>query len=198
MEISCIVLCGGQSRRMGTNKALIKIDGVAIIERVIQELKKISKNIVVVVDKKEKYAQITKYEGVKIFEDENRDVGPVEGMRIGLKHIDKHSAFICACDMPFIQGDCVKELYGYKTNDIYCVVPRVNGKLHPLHGIYDKKAYGVLSDMVKTDKKRIVYLFDRAKTEIVEVCDCNLELSLTNVNNPEDLESIKKRGVVYG
>lgn len=198
MGISCIVLCGGQSRRMGKNKALIKINGVTIIERVIQELKKISKNIVVVVDKRAKYAQITKYEGVKIFEDENRDVGPVEGMRIGLKHIDKQSAFICACDMPFIQGDCVKELYGYKTEDIYCVVPFANGKLHPLHGIYDKKTYELLSDMVKTDKKKIAYLFDRAKTKIVKDYDCNLKLSLTNINNPEDLESIKKRGVVYG
>ncbi len=183
---------------MGKNKALIKINGVTIIERVIQELKKISKNIVVVVDKRAKYAQITKYEGVKIFEDENRDVGPVEGMRIGLKHIDKQSAFICACDMPFIQGDCVKELYGYKTEDIYCVVPFANGKLHPLHGIYDKKTYELLSDMVKTDKKKIAYLFDRAKTKIVKDYDCNLKLSLTNINNPEDLESIKKRGVVYG
>ncbi len=183
---------------MGKNKALIKINGVTIIERVIQELKKISKNIVVVVDKRAKYAQITKYEGVKIFEDENRDVGPVEGMRIGLKHIDKQSAFICACDMPFIQGDCVEELYGYKTEDIYCVVPFANGKLHPLHGIYDKKTYELLSDMVKTDKKKIAYLFDRAKTKIVKDYDCNLKLSLTNINNPEDLESIKKRGVVYG
>jgi len=198
LRISCIVLCGGQSRRMGTNKALIKINGVTIIERVIRELKKLSKNIVVVVDKKEKYAQITKYEEVKIFEDENRDVGPVEGMRIGLKHIDKESAFVCACDMPFIQGGCVKELYGYKTEDIYCVIPRANGKLHPLHGIYDKKTYELLSAMVKTDKKRIAYLFDSAKTKIVENCGCNLELSLTNINNPEDLESIKKRGVVYG
>ncbi len=183
---------------MGINKAFIEINGVSIIERIIGELRKLSKNLIVVVDKKEKYAQITKYEGVKIFEDENRNIGPVEGMRIGLKEADFNSAFVCACDMPFIQGDCVKELYGYKSDSVWCIVPKVGEKVHPLHGFYDKKAYEVLNKMAKRGMRKIRYLFDFGKVVYVNDFRCDMELSATNVNSPKDLESIKKRGVVYG
>jgi molybdopterin-guanine dinucleotide biosynthesis protein A len=183
---------------MGRDKAFIKINGIFLIDRIIGELEKLSKNIILVVDKKEKYAQISKYEGVKIFEDEHKDIGPTEGMRIGLKNTDLKDAFVCACDMPFLSGDCVEELYGYKDDKTYCVIPEIENRIHPLHGFYDKNVINMLEFMVANEIRQIRYLFDNLETRFVDRFECNMALSTANVNSPEELEKLKKRGVVYG
>ncbi len=198
MEFSCIVLCGGKSRRMGRDKAFITINGIFLIDRVIEELEKVSKNIILVVDKKEKYVQISKYEGVTILEDENKNVGPTEGMRIGLRNAKNKDAFVCACDMPFLDVKCVKELYGYKDGKTDCVVPKLNDRIHPLHGFYNKNVLKILNAMVPNKIRKIRYIFDNVSTRFVDRFMCNMDLSVTNINNPEELEKIKKRGVVYG
>lgn len=195
---SSIVLCGGESKRMGKDKAFIKINGSYLIDIIIARLKKLSENIILVVDKKEKYAQIIKCDGIEILEDKNKKFGPVEGMRIGLKRSYSKAAFVCACDMPLLNIDCVEELYKQMNKDVDCVVPRIEHKLHPLHGIYKKSVITLLDYMVDNDVRAVKYLIDNVKVKFAEHFSCNMEQSVTNVNSPEDLEKLRERGVVYG
>ena len=197
MSFSCVVLCGGKSVRMGRNKAFIKVNGTFIVDIVIGEMEKISKNIVLVVDKKEKYAQISKYESVKIVEDEHRDFGPVEGMRIGLKAAEQNNVFVCACDMPLIRAECIEEVYTHTDEKTDCVIPAVSGKIHTLHGFYKKRTVEMLEFMVENDKRRIKYLLDRVKTKLVKRFECDIYESVSNINDKNDIDKIKERGVVY-
>ncbi len=193
-----IILCGGESKRMGNDKAFIKINGFYLIDIIIDRLKKLSKNIILVVDKQEKYAQIVKCKDVEILEDENKKFGPIEGMRVGLKKTYDDAAFVCACDMPLLDIECVKEIYKHMDKSIDCVVPRVNHRLHPLHGIYKKSVIPQLEYMVNNDIRMVKYLINNVKTKFVESFGCNIEKSVTNINSPEDLEKLRERGVLYG
>ncbi len=197
MKFSCVVLCGGQSRRMGTNKAFLKIGGKYIIEGLIEKLKDISENILVVVDKREKYAQITKYGGVRILEDEQKNFGPVEGIRVGLTHSSEALSFICACDMPLVDPKCVEELHRWVQEGIDCVIPVVNGKNHPLHGFYSRRILPVVEELVSAGKHRIVEIFKRVNTRFVESFGCDMERSIVNLNYPSEVKHIiwKEGGV---
>ncbi len=197
MEFSCIVLCGGQSRRMGTNKAFLKIDGSYIIEGLIDKLKNISQDVLVVVDKKWKYAQINKHRGVKILEDELKNYGPVEGIRVGLTNSSGDLAFICACDMPFVNLNCIQELCGYVDESVDCVIPVVNGKNHPLHGFYKKRIVGVVEDVISEGKHRIIEIFRRVHTRFVDGFGCDMGKSVINLNFPSEVKQYVKRVGVW-
>ena len=96
----CIILAKGeQSRRLGKIKALIEINGIPLIEKIVNELKNCFQKILIVTTDVKKFKKI-KY--VKVVEDKYK-IGPLGGILTGLKNSPYRYNFVIACDYPFVK-----------------------------------------------------------------------------------------------
>jgi len=81
-DITAIILSGGKSTRMGTNKSLLKIDDKTIIERLRDLLQNIFEDVILITNDPDDY----QFLGLPIYEDVFRHRGPLAGIHSGLKN----------------------------------------------------------------------------------------------------------------
>lgn len=108
MNITGIILAGGQSRRMGRDKALLEIGGVPVVSRVAAELSRVAGRIAVVSSREEDY----RFLGVPVIPDPEAfaGMGPLAGIRAGLAWAGTEWCVVCACDLPFASAETIRVL----------------------------------------------------------------------------------------
>lgn len=148
---TAIILAGGQSKRMGFDKIHIPYKEAHLLDYQIKQLKKLFSEIIIVSN------QLTHYddEKVKVVADEYKEVGPLAGLHVGLKHASHPYCYVIACDMSFINIDYIElmdTLLNNFSKDV--IVSRVNGNIEPFNAIYHKTIYKEIEKLIFTNKKR--------------------------------------------
>jgi len=130
---SAIILAGGKSTRIGTDKACLRLSGLTpLINRVAERLRGLSNDVIVVTSGQ-------KYPGLDVSwtSDVYADSGPLGGIHAGLLAARNQYALVVACDMPFLEPRLLEYMAGIpRTYDI--LVPRLKTGVEPLHAIYSK------------------------------------------------------------
>jgi molybdenum cofactor guanylyltransferase len=185
-----IILAGGKSSRMGKNKALLKIDGKTVIERIANELQKIVSDIIIVSNHFEDY----QFLNLPMTEDRLKEKGPLAGIQAGLAESKNKKNLIVACDMPFISAELGAVLL--QTLEQYdAAVPEVSGKLHPLFAAYRKETIEVMNRALEDEKLKIRHFLQMVNTKILTEEDFPFPLNekfLFNMNRPEEYEQALK------
>lgn len=184
-EFGALVLCGGKSQRIGTNKAYLLKDNQTFINIILDKLLKIFNEVIIAVDESQKYTQIIDNR-VLVVEDSKSYSGPLEGLFQGLKKTKKDYLFVCGCDMPNIREDCIKELALYVDGINECVLPFF-GKPQILHGFYRRDLYVKIGE---GDYSSIKALLNSAKVKYISKFDCNIKESIININTTRDYENL--------
>lgn len=148
-----IILAGGQSSRMGQNKALMMIDGVSVIERIAIELEKITDELLIVTNTFHTYD----YLNIAMVEDEQKGKGPLAGIQAGLKVSQSEKNLIVACDMPFISSS-LGALLLEELEDYQAAIPKFEGRMDPLFGAYRKDALPAVSQSLEKNELRMMSL----------------------------------------
>ncbi|WP_164668808.1 molybdenum cofactor guanylyltransferase [Virgibacillus doumboii] len=190
MNICGVVLTGGESSRMGTNKSLLTLTGKPVIEHITTELKTCSNSVSVITNDPPSY----KFLGTNLYADRYPGKGPLAGLESAIYHGDA-SVYLCAaCDMPFVS----KEVYNYLLNalqDFDAVIPVYNKKLHPLSGIYTNKILPKIQQQLDNDERKVRGLFDHISVNYISTYGNIPENVLTrhffNMNYPDQYESAK-------
>jgi molybdopterin-guanine dinucleotide biosynthesis protein A len=133
-DITAIILSGGKSSRMGTNKSFLKIDDKTIIERLRDLLQSMFKDVILITNEPGHY----KFLGLPIYEDIFRHRGPLAGIHSGLKHSKTNLNFIISCDLPFMTKEMINYLIEYKTDKLITVA-KADGFIQQLAGKYSKE-----------------------------------------------------------
>lgn len=190
LRINAIILAGGKNSRMaGEDKAFLEIEGQPIIERLIGKFKLLVNKIIVVTNSPERYSGFD----CLLVKDDLPGLGPLMGIYSGLKFSSEVYNFICACDMPFVNPGLVRYMMEQRENyDV--VVTDVEGKLHPLLGIYSKNCIPVIEELLKQNILNVRSLFPKVKSHFIkkeelEKFDPGL-LSLANINTKEEMDKI--------
>ena len=102
------VLAGGNSRRMGQDKALLTLSGHSLLVRAVAVLGSVVDEVVVVAPQDRGYARL----GVEIVPDVRPGLGPVGGIHAALVRGGGRPVFILACDMPYVSGELVRWIIG--------------------------------------------------------------------------------------
>ncbi len=191
LTLGSVVLCGGESRRMGLPKADLPFGNELLIERVVRllgELELVEK-IVVVKASGQQLPSLPKE--VLVTEDRHPGRGPLEGLVAGLKALqgDVDAAYVTACDAPLLQAGVVERLWQLlEDNEI--VVPTEEGRPHPLAAVYRVSVYSLAEQLLAEDQRRPAFLFDRAMTRKVPVTELKEHdpelLTFQNMNEPAD------------
>lgn len=189
IDMTGIILAGGQSKRLGIDKAELIVDGRSILERSVQILKQIFAEVIVVSNV---YREIAAEDVIQV-----KDIavakGALGGIYTGLYHATFDRSFITACDMPYIMPQLVELIAKKQQNDV--VVPCIHGNFEPLFAVYSNRCIPIIKQMISCDVLKISDLYDRCSVEYVNEeslrkVDENLN-SFININSLQDLEYIE-------
>ncbi len=187
-----VVMAGGESSRFGTNKALVKWRGKTLIEDIIQKALTVTDNVVLSLKNPSDYNWLD----IPKIPDKKKGIGPMGGLYSVLKAISFPEVLLVACDMPLLDPRLIKFLIDFKASEPV-VIPKANGRLHPLHARYHKSLLPIIEGLIEKKAYKMSELLNKVPVKIVghdEVGDeINLELCLTNVNTVEDFKKIKSR-----
>ena len=190
-KVSGVALAGGMSRRLGRNKAVEKIGGESLIERVVGRLSQVSSETIVVVAEESRAEALDLPPWVRTAADIYPDSGSLGGIFTGLSAARGDYGIVVACDMPFLNTDLLRFMLDI-ASDYDVVVPRLNGRPEPLHAIYSKSCLEPIEQRLKRNDLKIALFFEEVRVAYVEEDDIDRmdphHLSFFNVNTQEDLD----------
>jgi len=198
---SSIILCGGQSRRMGKDKGSLIIKDKPMIKYILSTLNnEIDEVIIVLNDNKriDKYMEFINPEDysykLKFVEDKIKNKGPISGILTGLENISSEYAIVFPCDNPFVTKNTIQTLFNEITCNIQAVVPYHDpeNKLktsEPLHSIYNKNIIPLIDNLILNDSLHIKGIIEKIDTKFVLIDNKKiLKKEFRNLNHPEDLK----------
>ncbi|UUZ85016.1 molybdenum cofactor guanylyltransferase [Paenibacillus sp. P26] len=134
-----LILAGGFNRRMdGKSKALLPFGGEPLILRQIGEMRRICKEVIVVVRDPKPPLRVVDQE-VRIITDYIPGKGPLSGMHAGFSLSRCPNIWVVGEGMPFLSAQAAELLLEVKSEETDAVLPQLGGKIHLLHGVYDKR-----------------------------------------------------------
>jgi molybdopterin-guanine dinucleotide biosynthesis protein A len=179
-----LVLAGGQSERMGRDKALMELDGQALISRVLDKLARLSDELIISANDVEPYAHLT----ARVVADVIPGRGALGGIHAGLAAMRNERALVLACDMPFVSLPLLRYMTVLAA-DYDVVVPRLGAFYEPLHAVYSAGCVAQIERLVVDKPKRVTELYRHVRVRELskaEVLLFNAVHSFFNVNTPED------------
>lgn len=141
MTLSAVLLAGGDSTRMGRDKATLEWHGVPLWARQLGKLRALTSNIFV----STRLAAPWRPDDVKVVFDEAPSRGPLSGITASLALMQTDCLLVLAVDMPFITLSHLKQLCSYAKPGVGAV-PVVNGKVEPLAAVYPKRAESIFAE----------------------------------------------------
>ena len=189
--ISSLILAGGQSSRLGIDKAFLEINGQILIERTVAKMAQLCQEVIIVTDLPEKFTHLE----ARLVSDIYPGKGALGGIYSGLKAACHHHSLVVACDMPFLNFDLLHFIIDLAPEQDV-VIPRVNGLLEPLHAIYSKNCLGPIEELLARGGRKIIDFFPKVRVRYVEEDVVNRfdpqHFSFININTPADLERVKR------
>ena len=181
--MEAVILCGGQSSRMGRNKAFLLVEGRPLIERQIEALRPLFDRILLATPSPAEYEHL----GLDVAAEAWPGRGSMVGIYSGLRAVTGDAAFFVACDMPFLNTPLVRFMVALSPgNDV--VVPRSPRGLEPAHAIFSKRCLGPMEAQMAQGDFKIIHFFPQVVVREVteaEVRRCDSSgLALVNINTP--------------
>lgn len=191
LTISGIVLAGGQSSRLGTDKALVNVNGQSLIEQVVAKLARLSDDVIIVTNSPEKYGHLE----TRLVGDIYPGKGALGGLYSGLRAAANTHSLVVACDMPFLDLKLLRYMI-LLAPEYDVVMPRIGEFPEPLHAVYSKSCLAPIDRLLARGGLKIIDFFSEVRVRYVEEDEVDIfdpqHLSFFNVNTPNDLEKMKK------
>jgi molybdopterin-guanine dinucleotide biosynthesis protein A len=184
--ITGLILAGGKSTRFGKNKALVELDGVRLIERVIQVMGSVFQRLIILTNSPHEYA----YLNLPMVEDSIKGLGPIGGLFTGLESISDDAGFFVACDMPFLSEPLIRHMVEIR-DDFDVVLPKIDWKIEALHGLYTKSCLPTIKELIDSEEYQVIRFFPKVRVKYLgenEIREFDPQLkSFFNINKPNEL-----------
>lgn len=188
MRFSAVILAGGQSTRMGEDKAFAQLGGKPLVEWVLDALEPLTRSFVIVAND---LARFGPYRArARLVQDERPHAGPLPALATGLRHSPERWAFASTCDAPFLAPALVQRL-GAHARGHDSAVPGDPDERWPLTAFYHQRCLPAMEAALARGEGRIISFFGDVDVRWVPVeelraADPGLR-SLWNLNTPQDL-----------
>lgn len=187
MKFSIAILAGGESSRMGRNKALADLGGRPVISYLLDSLTPLSKDTFIVANEVAAYERF----GVPVRADHYGFRASLAGIYSAVASAGEDTCLVTACDMPFASPALVEYMYGLLGGHD-AVVPVSHRGLEPLHAFYRRDCLVTLREQIDAGDLAIRRALQKLRVrevgvdEMLDICD-PLRVFF-NVNRPEDLK----------
>lgn len=186
-KATAIVLAGGKSKRMGSDKSLLKIQGKTMVEIIVKQLEGHFDEIIVGSEESGKHS----LPGCRVVPDRETGKGPLMGILSCLSVSRNEVNFVTACDIPEINIKLVNKMINH-SGDADIVMPVTKGnKYEPLFAVYRKSVTGSIGKILEKGGRRIIELLEYSKAILI---DFDGKEWYHNINSREDFEDyLRKR-----
>lgn len=185
-DVTGVILAGGNSSRLGQDKAFIEICGQPLVKHTVHQLRQVVGSILLVTDRPHEFSFL----GLPVTPDLYPGVGVLGGLHAGLSAACSDYVLAVGCDMPFLCPELLRYLFSLRA-EADVVMPRIDGYHEPLHAVYSRACLPNLERTIRAKRQRILHALDGLRiryVERVEMEPYDPELrSFFNVNRPEDL-----------
>ena len=191
--ISAIILAAGESRRMGTLKPLITINGKTFLKHIVDQLVDAHiEHIQIVLGYKADHIQKSvQLDNVEFVKNEHYSYGQFSSLQTAIRHLDKRceAVIVCLGDQPQIKSKWIKKLIGhYKKSDAYIYIPCFKEKRgHPI--LYTRDLFEEIMSMPPTQTARDLTKKHNKKIKYIDIDDENI---LFDADTPDDLIKMKE------
>lgn len=190
--ITAVILAGGTSSRMGSNKALLTVDGTSLIEKIYRTVAQLFGEVVLVTNTPVDYAFL---HCPLVVEDRYPGAGPMAGLHAGLLASREDRIFITACDTPFLNPDVIRMICAVD-GEHDAVVPLSAGGMEPLQALYGRHCLAIVEQSLEQGDRKLLNLLARVRTRFVtpeELASIpGADLSFCNVNTPDEYAALAK------
>jgi molybdenum cofactor guanylyltransferase len=184
-DLTAFILAGGQSRRMGQDKAFLEIGGRLLIDHAMRRLKVFNCDIFLVGPK----AKFNAFG--RILEDHYPDAGPLAGIHAALVRSESIFNVITPVDMPLLTPALLEALVEKaEASDVDVVLAKTIDGLQPLCGVYRKTFFKTADAALRQRRYKIDEAVMSGPYELFDAQAAGFPAELfLNVNTPEDLKT---------
>lgn len=195
MNITGLLLAGGESRRFGSPKAFAIYHDKPFYQVVLNQLYPVVDEAIIVT--KENFInqfRLKPKENVKVIKDEVafQGMGPLAGIYSGINQSNGNYCLTVACDMPYLTDGLfsflIEELSTHR--DAMAIVPVSSGRRQPLCALYHSSCQPIIEELLLSGKRRMNDLLKTIDVHFVEVE--NREKQFLNVNTREEFKLVQK------
>jgi len=195
VSLAAIALAGGQSSRMGQDKALLELDGIPLIQRTCQIARQCADPVCVVTPWAERYRSILPADCQFIQETwqpgETKPHGPLVGFAQALTHVQTEWVLLLACDLPHLRLEVLQnwtaELENASVETIALLPKNPQGWWEPLCGFYRCRCLPELTAFIQTGGRSFQKWLANQPVQELTLEDTQL---LFNCNTPEEWASL--------
>lgn len=177
--VNAIILCGGQSRRMGSNKAFLPLGKSTFLQTLIDTLKTLTNQVIISGDPK-----LYKQFGCEVIIDCYSNCGPLSGILSGLNASNTEWNFIVSVDTPLVNKNIFTTLQD-QINQQQVVIAKTTKRTMPLIGFYHQSCKAKIEEALQNGNLKVMQTLETLKTE-EKMIDIQQQTLLHNINTPED------------
>jgi molybdopterin-guanine dinucleotide biosynthesis protein A len=191
-----LILAGGQSRRMGSDKAWLTLQGRPLVERVARRALPLCREIIFSTNQPEHFDALCRALPLpcRLVADAYQGTGPLAGLHAGLAAANSDLVLALATDMPFVNLALLRFMAGLAPgyDAVVPFVPQAEGppEPEPLHAFYRRTCLPAITAHLEAGHRRLVAFHDDVKVRRVvaeEITPYDPALrSFLNANNPDD------------
>ena len=187
-KISLLIVAGGKSSRLGTDKRFVEVGGIGLLENILRKASAedfaeiflcVEENLPTLKILAEKF-------GAKLLIDEVKKSGPMAGLAVGLANIKTDWALAVSADMPFFDSKTLTR----KFSAAQAIIPIVGGKFQPLAAFYRRELAEIFSRELSSGQRKIFTAIKKIPHEFTEILE---EEIFFNINTRADLRLARGR-----
>lgn len=186
---------GGQSRRMGRDKALVELDGRPMLEHVIERVSGLGQAQTILVSND--HAAHARF-GLPMVRDSLPEGGSLGGIHTALLHSQYGHTLVVACDMPFLSPALLRYMLALREEgDHDVIVPRVDGYPQGLHAVYSQACIAPIRAQIETGRLKVIGFYGQVRVRYLDEDEWRpldaTGQALENINTPEELAAAQER-----
>lgn len=191
--LAAVILTGGKSSRMGTDKAFLPMpsaSGETFISHTLSLVRHFPIVALSVAAEDEKYLPF----GVMQIPDRWPEIGPMGGIASCLSALDAEAILVLACDTPLLSSALIRHLEtAWAENpDAQCILPvDADGRMQPLCAIYSRKALPHFLQSIAEERYALRHVIDRLDTLPLTLDKTLADQAAANINTPEEYKRLK-------
>lgn len=186
-----LVLCGGQSLRMGTDKGLLQSGGKTWAQDTADKISALQLPVLISVHPSQQDRYITVFPENQLITDSLPLRGPLAGLLTAHQYQPHNDWLVCACDLPHMTISILQQLQQAYTDfsEYDCFVFRNQGEWEPLCGIYTAKSLQKIKKLYDENnlpRQSMKFVLETCHTYTLEIADDATRKAFKNCNTPED------------
>lgn len=192
--LTVCIQAGGQSSRMGEDKALKTFLGRPLIQRVVERLSAIADELIVTTNRPDEYAFLN----LPLFPDLKPGRGALGGLYTAIASAKHPIVAVVACDMPFASPSLLEAASGLLVQEeADVVIPKSEEGYEPLHAVYRRETcFPAIDAAIRADLWKVVVWFPQVKVRMLTPDEIGQHdpsgLAFWNVNTPEEFAEAEK------